>query len=80
MPVGVDWTIVSDDFSVSSPDMENGLFCADTGSSWVAARAKPVVLWSSGSSGSDTGVGGSVDCLPEDVVQEERVVGDYSCS
>ena len=75
-PVFDDGAHVRDDLSVVGPGHLDRVVSADSGAARVSARAEPMVLGSTSGAGSPSLVSSSVDCLAEDFVGEDGVVGD----
>lgn len=80
LPVVSNWSVITDDFSVGSPNCEDGFFAADSSASGVSTWPEPMILRSSSGPGAISSVGDSIDGLSKHAIQEEHVVGDNSCS
>mmetsp|Transcript_16907 Transcript_16907/g.38951 ORF Transcript_16907/g.38951 Transcript_16907/m.38951 type:complete len:87 (-) Transcript_16907:59-319(-) len=72
--------MIMHDLSVARPHQLDSLWSSDASSSWVASRAKPVVLWSASSASTDTCVCSPVHSAAQNLVLELHVLADYSSS
>ena len=79
-PGGGNGSIISNDFSVSSPNGQDSFFCSDSCSSGVSTWSKPMILRCTRSSGLISGIGDSIDGLSENAIEEKNIVGDHTCS
>jgi len=79
-PVLANGAVVANDLSVVAPRVLDGVRGSDTSASGVTAGTEPVVLRSTSRSRLQSVVRGSVDCVSEHVVGENRIVRDQGGS
>lgn len=80
LPVFGNWSVISDNLSVSCPNSQNSLFSADSCSSGISTGAKPVILRCSSGSSSEAAIGDSIDSLTKHFIQKQNIIWDNSCS
>lgn len=68
LPVGGNGSVITDDFSVGGPNGKDGFFAADSSASGVSTGAEPMILRSSGGSGTISSIGHAIDGLSEDTI------------
>ncbi len=73
-PVFGDWSVISDDLSMSCPNGKNSLLGADSCSSGISTGAKPVILRCSSGSASETAIGDSIESLAKHFIQKQNII------
>jgi hypothetical protein len=68
-----------DYLAVAAPHKANRLWSADTGSTGVTSRAKPVVLRCTRRARADSSIRGAIHCVSQDLLKESRIVGHDCC-
>src|SRR3989344_5800781 len=64
--------------AVLRPGVDNGLGCADAGSSGMSGRAKEMPFWGSGCPSSDASISSAVNRPAQNIIQKFWIIADYA--
>ena len=73
------WADIGDDLTMVGPSVLNSIVSANTGTSWVSWRTKPVVLWCSSSACSKSTILSTINCVAKNILWPLLVIWD-DCS